>query len=119
MKEMLKNGNTVDVAIYDYGSGYAEIIDFNEQKNTVELQWITFCPCYDCQVYNETVYTEPSVFDVKDIAEITPVSLTPEEIAQRRIESIYYDTSVPDEQQVSQEKASKKKSDNTIPDPYY
>ena len=117
MKEMLKKGNTVDVAIYDYGSGYAEIIDFNEQKNTVGLQWITFSSCYDCQKYDIDIYTEPSVFDIKDIAEITPVSLTPEEIAQRRIESIYYD--FPDEQQVSQEKTSKKKSDNTIPDPYF
>lgn len=91
LKKLAENKDVIKIAIYDEGSGIAEVLNYDEGNDEVALQWVTFCPCYDSQVYSKDIYNEQSVYGVECVAELKPASISRDEIAQRREKSIEYD----------------------------
>lgn len=69
--ENMKNleGKVVDLSLYDDLSGIAEFIADRGEK--VVIHWAQAHPCYDCLVYDESVYKEEEEVDKDDICDLS------------------------------------------------
>lgn len=82
-----------EIAVYDYGSGLAEIR--NETKDSLLIRWITFCPCYQSQVYSKSIYMETTELEKSEIYEISDISeMREEEVNRKRKNSLQNDLSI-------------------------
>lgn len=90
IKNTLENltTNVLNLTVMDYGSGEAEVLAVDIPRQTLVVQWIWFSTCYDCQSYDETVYTKPDIipFDAIDCITPTAANVSNYDIKKRREE---------------------------------
>lgn len=81
-------GKVVDIAIYDVGSGQAEIKNFT--KDTITVQWISFCTCYSCCSVDKQFFMQDCTFNLnEDVYSIeSQQTLSKDEITRLRNKSI-------------------------------
>lgn len=86
----IEAGKVYYLTIGDYGNGLCEVVATGKKMMT--FQWISFTPCYDCQVYDELLYLGPSSVSYDEIYEIKEGPfMTSEEIWEKRREAMKYD----------------------------